>query len=299
MGISEESGRPRLDLNTLLSLEGISPDDVVILRHRPKEPEFRKILPWLIAERPGLYKLYQAVQSGSAGRALGRAKVLATFAGLEPATAIFAGLYQVASSRPVGEEEFWALPGQAELVSLGLQGYGADGDDHVLFDLEPLETWRSWIGRLIVDWPPPERSWYRRAERNAMSVRAITKENQLTADMPAWDELVLTWEQLCIMPSSWKARLSQWRGIYFIFDTLREKGYVGSASGGENMLGRWTDYARSGHGGNAGLQESRPQDLRFSILQRTSPDMLRAEVEELEARWKVRLHVRDHGLCGN
>jgi len=42
-----------------------------------------------------------------------------------------------------------------------------------------------------------------------------------------------------------------------------------------------------------------PADLRFSILQRTSPDMETAEVVELEASWKARLHTREFGLNRN
>jgi hypothetical protein len=288
-----------LDLNTLLHAYGFAPEDVVVLRHRPKEAEVRRIFPWLIAERPELYHLYQASQAGTAGRAVRRAKVLATFVGLKPRSAVFAGLYRVRGSRPLGPEEFWALPGQTELAAYGLEGHGSDADDHILIDLEPLDTWHPWIGRLVVGWPPPERSWFRRAERNVMPVQAITEESQFADDMPAWESLVLTWDQLKIMPSSWTKRLSQWRGIYFIFDTVREKGYVGSASGAENILGRWMSYAKTGHGGNVRLRASRPTDLRFSILQRTSPDLARSDVEALEIAWKVRLHVREHGLCAN
>jgi hypothetical protein len=57
--------------------------------------------------------------------------------------------------------------------------------------------------------------------------------------------------------------MAQWRGIYLIWDTSRR---VGSACGADNILGRWRDYARTGHGGNRELRSSDPADLRFSIL---------------------------------
>ena len=41
----------------------------------------------------------------------------------------------------------------------------------------------------------------------------------------------------------WKSALSQWRGVYFIFDATDGKGYVGSAYGSGNLLGRWLNYA--------------------------------------------------------
>lgn len=68
--------------------------------------------------------------------------------------------------------------------------------------------------------------------------------------MPSWDALTLRWEELKVLPSRWKTALAQWRGVYYIFDTAQAKGYVGSASGRENILGRWQNYAAPGHGGN-------------------------------------------------
>jgi hypothetical protein len=54
---------------------------------------------------------------------------------------------------------------------------------------------------------------------------------------------------LKMLPTRWRARLSEWRAIYYIFDTSDGKGYVSSACGGENLLGRWENYGASGHGG--------------------------------------------------
>ena len=52
------------------------------------------------------------------------------------------------------------------------------------------------------------------------------------------------------MPKRWQATLAEWRGIYYIFDVSDGRGYVGSAYGTDNLLGRWRNYAASGHGGN-------------------------------------------------
>jgi hypothetical protein len=70
------------------------------------------------------------------------------------------------------------------------------------------------------------------------------------------------------------------------------KGYVGSAYGDSNLLGRWLGYAAGGHGGNVLLRNRQPGNFRFSILQRVSPDMDAADVIRLEATWKERLHTR-------
>ncbi len=86
--------------------------------------------------------------------------------------------------------------------------------------------------------------------------------------------------------------LSQWRGIYYIFDSSDCKGYVGSASGEYNIYGRWLNYAASGHGGNKWLKKRDSSNFSFSILQRVSPDMDTVEIIRIENSWKERLHTR-------
>jgi hypothetical protein len=103
-----------------------------------------------------------------------------------------------------------------------------------------------------------------------------------------------------VLPGRWRSKLSEWRGVYYVFDTACGKGYAGSAYGGDNLLGRWQSYGASGHGGNALLRQRDPWPLRFTILQRLSPDMDAADVIRLEATWKKRLHTRQpHGLNDN
>jgi hypothetical protein len=121
----------------------------------------------------------------------------------------------------------------------------------------------------------------------------------LTKAMPPWNELSLTWSELTLLPSKWRAALAEWRGIYFILDASDGKGYVGSAYGRANILGRWVGYAKSGHGGNALLRARDCRNLRFSILQRVSPDMPADDVIRLEDVWKSRLHTRAFGMNDN
>lgn len=150
-------------------------------------------------------------------------------------------------------------------------------------------------------WPGPEINWHRWAHkpRNEMPVLTILDESALDAAMPEWNELDLTWEQLSVLPTRWKSALSQWRGIYHIFDASDGKGYVGAAYGDQNFLGRWRNYAAVGHGGNRLLRQRDPSKFRFAILQRVSPDMEATEVIRLEATWKVRLHTRHHRRHSN
>lgn len=294
-----------MNLNDLLSREDIDTRKVVVMRHRPTAPELRAVLPWLVAEKPTAFNAYQQTQVPAVEKALqaltGQGYV-ASFIGQKPTKATFAGLYHIVSSHSLTREQFQATPEYDLLHSLGNNGFG-DGEVRETieyFDLVETDFYRHWKGRLIIDWPPPERSWWRRAERNVMPVSAILEESAFVRSVPAWEEINLSWPELAVLPISWREPLSQWRGVYFIHDQSDGRGYVGSAYGEGNLLGRWLNYASSGHGGNALLRGRDPLNFRFSILQRLSPDMDAEDVIRIEANWKDRLHTRKpHGLNEN
>jgi hypothetical protein len=133
-----------------------------------------------------------------------------------------------------------------------------------------------------------------------MEIFAILLDSALDAAMPEWGEIILTWKELGLLPMGWKSALSQWRGIYLVFDTSDGKGYVGSAYSKDNLLGRWLNYAARGHGGNRLLRQRDPLNFRFSILQRVSPNMEAQDVILLEKSWKKRIHTyQPYGLNDN
>jgi hypothetical protein len=289
-----------LDLNHLLVDAGIDPATAIVARHRPWEPALNRVMPWIVAEKPDLFRVYQQTHGPRLETALAKARTLVAFIGHGPRRALFAVVYDIRGARHIGFEEFWDLPGNRELEAHGMRGFlPKDDRKPLLFDLAETDALAPWRGKLIIGWTGLERSWWRWAARNALPVEAITEESQFVPPMPDWKEIVLAWSDLAILPAHWRAALAQWRGVYFIFDAARERGYVGSAYGNENILGRWLNYKATGHGGNTQLRRSNPADLSFSILERTSPDLTSTEVMRLEARWKDRLHTRSHGLNSN
>ena len=298
-------GRLEMDLNDLLIGKNIDPQHVLVLRHTPREPELNKVLPWLAADKPDVFNTYQQTQTTKVEKQMTRAEFVASFIGHEPGKAVFVGLYSVEGSKPITREEYDQKSANVELKSFRMKGFTEDESwsSILWFDLVLADFYAHWKGRLIVDWPPPDIAWSRWAHRpkNEMPVFAILEESALDAAMLEWDELDLTWVQLRSLPERLKSRLSQWRAIYYIFDTSDGKGYVGSACGENNLLGRWLDYANRGHGGNALLQPPRdPQNFRFTILERVSPDMKERDVISLESSWKQRLHTQQpYGLNEN
>jgi hypothetical protein len=283
-----------MNLNDLLTGNGIDPKHVLVLRHRPHEPELRKVLPWLVAERPDLFNAYQSTQAERVEGAMARAAHVAAFIGHQPGKALFVGIYSVKGSKRITRNQFWQKRAFVELKKLGMKGFTKDAPRSwcLWFHLKVSDFYADWKGKLVIGWPGKEVGWWRWADRNKFPILAIHDESALDAAMPAWDAISVTWEELSVLPTRWKSALSQWRGIYYIFDSSDGKGYVGAAYGSDNILGRWLGYAKRGHGGNRLLRQREPRNFRFTIMQRVSPDMEAADVIRVEASWKERLHTR-------
>lgn len=288
-----------LDFKALLHAVEIDPADTLIVRHVPIEKALKRVLPCIVVERPDLWLTYQRTQWRTLEKAMTRGRFLASFIGQDPAQATFAGLYHIGKWEALDYAGYRNFPGNAELEDLGMSGRPADMPDCLAFELEHLGHYTEWIGRLTITWPKPYQQWWRWGGRGEFPIATIDAESRFVRGMPDWKHLVLNWSELQALPASWTAALAQWRGIYLIYDTVRRSGYVGSAYGADNILGRWRSYAKTGHGGNGELRASSPENLRFSILQRTSPDLEAADVIQLEASWKQRLHTRELGLNRN
>lgn len=282
---------------------GIDLRRVLVLRHRPKEPELNKVLPLLAAEKPKLFNAYQQTQGERLERAMLRAQFVASFIGHEPGKALFVGMYSIGKSTPLTRDAYWRVREHRELKHLGMEGFTAKEHRKTIlrFDLKLNEHFYSrWKGRLVICWPGKELSWWRRAHKNNMDIHAIHEESMFASCMPQWNEISWRWSYLQQIPMQWRLRLSQWRCIYYIFDKGTQKGYVGSASGEENLLQRWERYAVTGHGDNKLLRKCKREDLHFSILEVVAHTMPSKDVKDLEQKWKSRLHTRfPEGLNGN
>jgi len=286
-----------MDLKDLLRLNGIDPDakqEILLLRHRPEDP-LAQAMPWIITERRDLFEVYQSVP-GNRVAGLQYAKYAVVCIGLTPGRAHFIGLYEVGAHRTLDMNAFWAIPENQELAGLGYVGltdqevekYGPVRQ----YDLKLLNFYPDWCGRLIIGYPPPERSWFRWVDRGQFPVLAVNEDSAFEKPPPDWRAIDLSYAELAVMPKTWRARLAEWRGIYLIFDESDRMAYVGSAYGRENILGRWRAYASGGHGGNRDLKGRDPTRFRFTILERLAPDLPAEEVITRENTWKERLHTR-------
>jgi hypothetical protein len=233
---------------------------------------------------PEVYNGYQQAQRPKVEKAMTQAQYVASFIGHEPRRALFVGLYRVVDWKSVSFDEYWKIPANVELKSFGMTGLTPDRSHALWFDLEIMDFCSDWKGKLIIQWPGLERSWWRWSDEA----------------MPSWEQLDLTWNDLRVLPKKWRNALEHWRGIYLIWDAVDGKGYVGAAYGKQNLLGRWQNYSRTGHGRNAYLLGRSPESFHFTILERVSPDLEERDIINLESTWKDRLHTRHpYGLNDN
>jgi hypothetical protein len=288
-----------LEFRTLLEQVNIDPTDVILVRHTPTEKSLRRVLPWLVVDRPDLFLTWQRTQWQPLEKAMTQMNLMVAFIGQESGTATFAGMTRISGWEVLDFADYNNFPGHRELMERGMTGRSPDMGECLAFNLEPLDHFAEWIGRLVISWPKPYQQWWRKAARGQFPVLAIAEESRFERDLPNWHDLVIDWHQLQNLPRTWRSALSQWRGIYFIYDMELRSGYVGAAYGNDNILGRWRAYAQTGHGGNKGLRQSDPTKFRFSILELTSPAMEAGDVQELEASWKRRLQTREFGLNHN
>ncbi|MEX5300883.1 GIY-YIG nuclease family protein [Kocuria sabuli] len=182
-------------------------------------------------------------------------------------------------------------------------------DTRRCFDLRPSSTLDTLSRRLVIQWSGDPVNWAKPGPV-ASAFRVLEIADPQAVAFPGFDNVLLTHAELQAMVedsrySSWRTALGAVQGIYLLADTSTGQLYVGKADGGDNILGRWSAYARDGHGGNVALRDligpnpSHARHFQFSILRVFGPSVPTAEVDAAEAHFKRALLTREHGLNRN
>jgi hypothetical protein len=286
-----------MNFNTLLEHVGLDPSTVLVLRHSPKQPALYRIMPWLITEKPASFNAYQQTQTPRVQQQMSKCKYVASFFGHETDKAAFVGIYKHESDEWVTQQQVRQIPAHVELLKYGLSDRGPK---RLWFHLRLTKLLAERHGKLIIKWPRPSLVWSRWANRNTFEIDSIVEESVFVPPLSDWRSLVFTWDDLQMIPRRWKDILSQWHGIYLIWDGRDRKAYVGAAYGKDGLLQRWLQYRQTGHGGNKLLRSRNPDQFQFSILEWMPSDTDAEEVRNREKLWKQRLHTRSpHGLNDN
>lgn len=188
----------------------------------------------------------------------------------------------------------------------------AEGN-HYLYQTEVTEIGKEFIGRLLVHFRRTSRQSYLNAETVAGSwqFHAILEESGVLDRYPGNRNVTISFEILekiiTNQSESWRAALSVLKGIYIISDNNTKQLYIGSACGRDSVWGRWSNYAKNGHGGNVMLREITGdmgtiyarQNFTFSLIEFYGDEVTENYVLEREALWKRRLFTRDLGYNKN
>lgn len=282
-----------LKFNALLRDEGIDPADVRLLRHQTGKVRGRT--PYVLwRDDPAAFERYQSTQdSAPRERSRFRARYWASFVVPPGGATLFVGLYEVELIGAVPAGQLDPLTGVAVGAS---KPYPYDQ-----YATRRLEALGPYVGRLSIHWgdsASASRAWVQKAANQDKVVVELTRVFQEEA-FPGFTRLVRPLSEITTMPLSWQAVLHATRGVYLLACPRTGEHYVGSAYGNDGFLGRWNEYAATGHGGNAGLRSRDPSDYLVSILEVAGSNMSAEEIIALEGVWKLKLHSRDMGLNRN
>lgn len=231
----------------------------------------------------GFFEVYQAEQDPKV-RPFHKCDVIFSFVGIEGNLAEFYGAYRVNGFRNFETHDFAGTPDY-------LRASHADGRSRIWYELEEIPEFRSLRGRLVAQWVGT-RGWFQTKDLEVYELLPPGNEVRF----PGYQDVVLSWTELKDIIATprlhrdWKTALSASAGIYRIVDLSTGKIYIGAAYGSESLWGRWTDYAKTGHGGNKLLTGLDPNHFQWSIIRTLSGSMSAKEVVQVE-----RIEMRKHG----
>lgn len=179
------------------------------------------------------------------------------------------------------------------------------------YQVELTNEGANFVGRLKLLSPYRERATRVNFENHypALQVGELLREPYAGRTFPGFENIELSFNEMEALVRAdkpdWRSALSSVKGVYLITDVMTNKRYVGSAYGPQGVWSRWSDYASSGHGGNAVLRDLVREPalsycrraFHFALLEthpaRTTDDVILYR----EAFWKRALHTRgDYGL---
>lgn len=208
---------------------------------------------------------------------------------------------------------FLATSGRRARFLTAFENYGELPEERTdilrFFDLRPSPVFSAYRHRLVIEWTADTVNWAKTGDQ-ALALPVTEIADPHTKPFPGFDSLIVGFNELPdivddVRYREWQTALRSVQGIYLIADTKSGQLYVGKADGAEGFLGRWSEYVRTGHGGNIALREldgldlSHRQHFQFSILQVFSPSAPVAQVNAAEMHFKKALLTRQFGLNRN
>lgn len=278
-----------MNIIELLNLRGLdtTTNKIKFVRHQDKRFDVHELY------HLGYIEAYQSYQA----KPIFECDFIVCFLGMDNSRAKFFGVYRVGESKPASE-----VP-----LPVGFPHPQMIEKDDIHYDLEPVPGFEDLIDRVVIDWGGSALAWHQwLVEKEVIEI--LPKGH---VKFPGYLDFTITFDELVDIVNypeanrEWNRSLSEVAGVYLILDAMTGKQYVGSACGQEGIIGRWRQYAKSGHGENQQLKDlvieepGYSRNFRFALLQTLSKSLTKEEVIKCEVRWKSRLGTRVFGLNSN
>ena len=277
-----------MKLQELLISRGIDLERTKLIRHNISNKDIAAF------EEIGYLEIYQTIQSPSRFK---NCDTVISFLGTEGTNGVLLGCYRVKGFVPCDTVVF-------------PPDFVMDFTDCVSYNLEKTDILADLQKRLVIDWGKGAINWCQNAttEKEILEIRRSVSD----IEFPGYDRVVLTYKTLHKIVynrdayKKWENKLSAVAGIYLITDTKTGKHYVGSASGLDGGIwGRWSEYARTKHGGNKRLIALIADDpnycynFQYSILEILPLKQNTHDILACEKLYKQKLQSIRFGLNDN
>lgn len=205
------------------------------------------------------------------------------------------------------------IPSQRNIWLFGgfVRIHGQKNTDKVITRYD--EEFKGLIGRLKINFKrgSVSTSWLN-GERyiQHMSVHEILAKPYANEPFPGYESINISFLELRTLvnenQSDWSTALTHMKGVYLITDKSTGRKYVGSAYGGKGIWRRWSDYVKTGHGGNAELMlldenmvDYAINNFYFSLLEHHPKIISDDKIMKRESHWKTILLTRKYGYNSN
>lgn len=183
------------------------------------------------------------------------------------------------------------------------------GESLARFDIQEISGFELLKERVIIDWNNPVQWLQHYNEMPVIRIDRGLMENNLPVFV-RYEDVMLNYTQLKTLINSnnpeWKSRLESCNCIYLILDKSNGKQYVGSTYNTKGIWGRWSEYAKTGHGDDVELKKCIDSDPKYAeknfqwcILETLPIKILPEQAIERESLYKRKLGTRIYGYNKN
>ena len=183
------------------------------------------------------------------------------------------------------------------------------GESLARFDIQEISGFELLKERVIIDWNNPVQWLQHYNEMPVIRIDRGLMENNLPVFV-RYEDVMLNYTQLKTIINSnnpeWKSRLESCNCIYLILDKSNGKQYVGSTYNTKGIWGRWSEYAKTGHGDDVELKKCIDSDPKYAeknfqwcILETLPIKILPEQAIERESLYKRKLGTRMYGYSKN